>query len=263
MRRAFTLIELLAIVAIIGLMTTVGMVSLIGGRQASQIKAAARDVYAAIKNARSRAIITGNRVIVRFYNEKDGEENVLKVDVDSALVMNTSMDYSKVQDYYVTDYKNLVKAEETTGKTDEVGEGGETIEEILFAPMGQSVVKGMCIRFQQGEDEDYGYTEVQKASGISIYSTADYWIQKYSAAKNSSSNQTETASAATPASSETKTTTDLSGTEESGTVVWETNGSVEPHKIWIYPEGLDPSVGMVISVDRFGGIKIVKDGEDD
>ena len=262
MRRAFTLIELLAIVAIIGTMAVVGIVSLVGGRQAAQIKAATRDVYAAIKNARSRAIVTGNRVIVNFGNEKDGEENVLKVDVESALVMNTSADKSGAQDYFVTDYKKLggVSGGMTVSSDDS---GGETVEEILFSPMGSCVVKGMCLRFQQGEDEDYGFTEVQRQSGISIYSTADYWIQKYSEAKGAATAKSGAGSAEDATSSETKTTTDLSGTEESGTVVWETNGSVDPHKIWIYPQGLDPSVGMVIAVDRYGGIKIVRDGEEE
>ena len=45
--------------------------------------------------------------------------------------------------------------------------------------------------------------------------------------------------------------------DETVSVVWETNGAVEPHKIWIYPDGKKPEDGLMLNVDQFGGIKVV------
>lgn len=263
MRRAFTLIELLVIVAIIATMTLVGTLSIQEGRQGAQVRGAARDIYAAISNARSRAIVTGNRVVVNFRNEKTDEESAIQVDVDSALVMKTGIDRSKVQNYFITDYRDLSRPAEDAEKTDsESGDGGETIEEILFSPMSSSVVKGMCLKFRKGEDIDDSLTEVQRQSGISVYSTADYWIQKYAEAKGTATNAT-TAAASPEKSDAGGKIPDPFDAEDSGVVIWETNGSVEPHRIWIYPEGTKPEDGMMISVDRFGGIKVLRGGEKD
>ena len=47
-------------------------------------------------------------------------------------------------------------------------------------------------------------------------------------------------------------------------VVWETNGRVEPHQVWVYPDGAKPEDGQLIRVDRFGGAKVVSgDGRED
>ena len=47
-------------------------------------------------------------------------------------------------------------------------------------------------------------------------------------------------------------------------IVWETNGRVEPHQVWIYPDGARPEDGLSIRVDRFGGAKVVSgDGREE
>ena len=262
MRRAFTLIELLAVVAIIATMVAVGMVSLAGGRQAAQVKAAARDVYAAIKNARSRAIVTGNRVVCDFGNRTVDGENAFVIELTSSLVMNTASGKAKPKPYFVTTWKELSETSPSVvaGGTSE-GEGGESIEEILFSPMSAEVVKGMCLRFQKGDKTDAGLTEAQRQSSISTFSTADYWIKKYNDAKAATTNSTAVAA---KTEEETSEKADTSGLDESGQVVWETNGSVDPHKVWIYPDGGKPDEGLLISVDRYGAIKIRRgDGSDE
>ena len=64
MRRAFTLIELLVIIGIMGLMVTVGIVNVRSGQGAARTRGAARDVYAAIRHARSTALVTMQPAIV-------------------------------------------------------------------------------------------------------------------------------------------------------------------------------------------------------
>ena len=47
-------------------------------------------------------------------------------------------------------------------------------------------------------------------------------------------------------------------------IVWETNGRVEPHRVWIYPDGARPEDGLSIKVDAFGAAKVVSgDGRDE
>ena len=43
-------------------------------------------------------------------------------------------------------------------------------------------------------------------------------------------------------------------------VVWETNGAVEPHRIWIYPDGKKPEDGLQLNIDSFGAVKVL-DGD--
>ena len=271
MRRAFTLIELLAIVAIIAAMTGVGMVSLYGGREGAQVKGAVRDIYAAIKTARSRAIVTGGRTVVEFGNVKSDGANSIRVEINSALVMKTSSGEEKPQPYFVTEWKELPgdtvgvgdRSGDSSSGASGSGDGGESIEEILFSPMSTTVTEGMCLRFQKGENVDSDLTEAQRQAGLSAFSTADYWIEKYAAAKGAS-NRVESAASEKKEESGATGSGEIAGAEESGTVVWETNGSVEPHKVWIYPEGRRPEDGMMISVDRYGAIKILRgDGTDE
>ena len=63
-RRAFTLIELLVIVAIMATMVTVSVVSIRAGQSTARIKGATRNVMAAIRNARSRALVMMQPAIV-------------------------------------------------------------------------------------------------------------------------------------------------------------------------------------------------------
>lgn len=253
MRRAFTLIELLAVVAIIATMVAVGVVGLSSGKQGAQIKAATRDVYAAIRNARSRAIVTGRRVNVKFGNEGAGEEgSVLKVDIESALEMKTAGDDEPLQEYFVTDLKRAPEPKRTSAPVEEMESGeGETIEQILFAPMESCVVKGMRLKFQKGEEIDDSMTQAQHQWAITVFSTSDYVSKRYGG-------KTEDAGGGRASPQDKAAAAGAEVADDSGEVVWETNGSVEPHRIWVYPDGMKPEEGMMLSVDRFGGIKVLR-----
>ena len=165
MRRAFTLIELLVICAILATMTAIGVGSILSGQGMARVKGATRDVYAAIRHARSTALVTGQQVLVSYSNEKIDDEPAVKIDVVAAKIMAASSGGVKPQPYYVMDYKDLPqaaaekrelvhirganakpavsdgKAGEGTSSKEE--SGGNTLEEILFSPMDarRSMVK--------------------------------------------------------------------------------------------------------------------------
>ena len=71
MRRAFTLIELLTVVAIMATMVTVGVVSLSSSRGSTRVFAAVRDMMAMIRRARSVALVTQKPALVIYSNAID------------------------------------------------------------------------------------------------------------------------------------------------------------------------------------------------
>lgn len=286
MRRAFTLIELLVICAILATMTAIGVGSILSGQGMARVKGATRDVYAAIRHARSTALVTGQQVLVSYSNEKIDDEPAVKIDVVAAKIMAASSGGVKPQPYYVMDYKDLPQAAEkrelvhirganakpavSDGKAGEgtssaEESGGNTIEEILFSPMDASVVKGMRVKVLKGDEALTDETAVQTKSRISVFSNVDYLKSRYQEAQAAEAKAKEEDKSHTSGGD---TASPLGGSandmEETVSVVWETNGAVEPHRIWIYPDGKKPEDGLMLNVDQFGAIKVLGgDGSDE
>ena len=272
MRRAFTLIELLAIVAILATMVSIGVGSLLSGQGTARVKGATRDVYAAIRQARSIALVTGQQVLVNYSNEKFEDEATLKIEIVAAKIMNTDANNRIVQPYWITEYKNVpqAKSPETSGGNvsnkkhsqgeTETAQSGETIEEILFSPMNATVIKGMRIKVLKGNEALKDETVEQARSRISVFSNVDYLQNRYKEAKAEEAKKTELAEKATDSTSSGS----INDMNEMVSVVWETNGAVDPHRIWVYPDGKKPEDGLVLNVDQFGAIKVISgDGREE
>ena len=285
MKRAFTLIELLVICAILATMVAIGVGSIVSGQGMARVKGATREVYAAIRHARSTALVTGQRVLVNYSNETIDDEPSVKIEVVAAKIMSADGDRPQAQPYYVMDYKELsptdqsrkgqelvhirgadAKAFASDGKaeTDSKSEGGESIEEILFSPMSASVVKGMRILVKKGDEALTDETAVQTRSRISVFSNVDYLQNRYTEAKKAEAEKKEgnqggsgKDSASPLGGSATGSVNDM---DETVSVVWETNGAVEPHRVWIYPDGKKPEDGLQLNIDSFGAVKVL-DGD--
>ena len=274
MRRAFTLIELLVICAILATMVSIGVGSILAGQGTARVKGATRDVYAAIRHARSVALVTGQQVVVNYSEEKIDDETCVKVEVVAAKIMNADADRPEPQPYYVMDYKELApkaqkgqklvnirgskaKAFNSEGESDGSTGGGETIEEILFSPMDSSVIKGMRILVKKGDEALTDETDVQTRSRISVFSNVDYLQNRYKEAKAEAAKEKGEGVGEGEEKIASGSVNDMNKPES---VVWETNGAVEPHKIWIYPDGKKPEDGLMLNIDQFGGIKVV-DGD--
>ena len=274
MRRAFTLIELLVICAILATMVSIGVGSILSGQGTARVKGATRDVYAAIRHARSVALVTGQRVLVNYSNEKVDDETCVKIEVVAAKIMNANADRPEPQPYYVMDYKELqpkakaqkgqklvnirgseAKALNSAGESDGSSGGGETIEEILFSPMDASVIKGMRILVKKGDEALTDETDVQTRSRISVFSNVDYLQSRYKEAKAESKDEKGKG-----VGEEEKVSGSVNDMEGEVSVVWETNGAVEPHRIWIYPDGKKPEDGLQLNIDSFGAVKVL-DGD--
>lgn len=265
----FTLIELLVICAILATMVSIGVGSILSGQGTARVKGATRDVYAAIRHARSVALVTGQRVLVNYSNEKIEDEVGVKIEVVAAKIMNADADRPEPQPYYVMDYKELPQKAKAGGKYELVhirkpGEeedakdgqsgGGETIEEILFSPMDASVIKGMRILVKKGDEALTDETDVQARSRISVFSNVDYLQSRYKEAKSEAAKEK---GEGVGEGEEKIASGSINDMDEEVSVVWETNGAVEPHRIWIYPDGKKPEDGLQLNVDSFGAVKVL------
>ena len=281
MRRAFTLIELLVICAILATMVSIGVGSIMSGQGAARVKGATRDVYAAIRHARSVALVTGQRVLVNYSNEKVDDETCVKIEVVAAKIMNADAGRPQPTPYWVGDYKDLPQKAKTQGNEkyelvhirkpgEEGGEqvessgGGETLEEILFSPMDASVIKGMRILVKKGDEALTDETDVQTRSRISVFSNVDYLQSRYKEAKAEAAKKSGEADSGPLQDKSGQVAASPSGSvndmDETVSVVWETNGAVEPHRVWIYPDGKKPEDGLQLNVDSFGAVKVL-DGD--
>ena len=263
-RNGFTLIELLVIVAILGVMVTMGVVSIRSGQGAARVKGATRDIYAAIRHARSTALVTGQPAIITYSTEEEDGEKIAKIEITSAKLFNSETDRGKLQTLSGEPVQGveteLVHVEEKGGDAI-AGDGksessrGETLEEILFAPVNVDVVKGMRLKVEKEDEIEPG--EGRRAK-ISVFSNVDYLIGKFKSAKA----EAKKAEAEEKNDNSDKTTEEEK--QEPVSIVWETNGRVDPHRVWIYADGQKPEDGLMIKIDRFGAAKVLPgDGRDD
>ena len=297
MKRAFTLIELLVICAILATMVTIGVGSIRSGQGAARVKGATRDIFAAIRHARSVALVTGQPAIITYSTAEEDGEVMAKVEVTSAKLFSSEEDktYETLsgmpiegeEDRYAggegTDggrelvhirgskAKSFAKgADAKDAKTtdpehpeDAAGSGGETIEEILFKPMDAEVVKGMRLKVLKEEDDPHASGNVGRKPRISVFSNVDYLIGRFKDAKAEAKKKEDAEKAAGP-SSAAEAAAEAKEEQEPVSVVWETNGRVDPHQVWVYADGQEPEDGLLIRIDRFGAAKVLPgDGRED
>lgn len=272
MKRAFTLIELLVIIAIMGLMVTVGIVSVRSGQDASRIKGATRDIFASIRQARSIALVTQRPAIITYSTGESDGEVVAKVEITSAKLMDSGVDMSKVRTVTGQPLKSVenvaavAAADDKGTEVDAKPEGGEgnTLEEVLFAPIDEDVVKGVRIKVIVGEGS-LDTSDDAPRPRISVFSNVDYLLGKFKEAKKAEEGKKDEGESAMPDSSPSAASASAGeAAQEPVSVVWESNGRVEPHKVWIYADGKKPESGLCIKVDSFGAAKVVSgDGRDE
>ena len=266
MRRAFTLIEILTVVAIIAIMVTASVASVRSGQNAARVKSATRDIFATIRHARSVALITQQPSVITYSTETVDGEVCAKVEIVTAKLLD---------DLSVKEATTLAgdavrigggddTAAEEKGKDGEaVADNGEgqSVADILFAPISSEVVKGLRLKVTKGSEtlSDEEMSADQRKSMISAWGTASGIIESYRksqeklAAEKAAKEKEESAAASEDAATEK---------QEPVSVVWEVNGRTEPHRVWIYRDGSSPEKGLSIKIDRFGAAKVIGLGED-
>lgn len=298
MRRAFTLIEILVVIAIIGTMAAVGIANVGAGKAGSRVKGSTRDVFAAIRQARSTALVTGQPVIITYSTVREDEEVMAKIEITSAKLFSSeegkayetlsgrpiegdegqyaggesSSEGRELVHIRGSKAKSFAKDAKTGAKDakpgdsehsgDSAGGGGETIEEILFAPINVEVVKGVRLKVAVG-DEELDESAPQNRSRISVFSNVDYLLGRFNDAKAEAKKKEEAEKQGTDGGLDDKAPSSEE-LQAPVSVAWESNGRVEPHKVWIYADGKRPEDGLMISVDRFGAAKVLSgDGREE
>ena len=268
MRRAFTLIEILVVVAILAIMATAAIVGVRAGQDAARVKGATRDIMAAIRHARSMALVMMQPAIITYSIGHVDDEVCAQIKVDGAKLMKSSSsdvvqtlsgetvrrDGSKVEDV-----KKLADVEGGESK-DLLGDnGGDTMEEFLFEPISSEVARGVRIKVVIGDElADVTESEQKSANKISVFSNVDYLLGKYKEKK------TEDAKAAAEENMESAQPLTSAGLDdqEPVSVVWEANGRCDPHRVWVYLDGKSPESGLCINIDRFGAAKVLSSDGD-
>ena len=294
MRKGFTLIEILTVVAIIGVVTGATVLGLSAGTSASKLRGAARDVFAAVRLARSEALVTGKPCVITYSTVRVDGEPCAKVDIVGAKLLGSSSVLtaqtisgetvrldglpieeeresrtSRAKGQHRTRSGSILrsaddgKSDATTEEETESAGEGESLEEILFAPISEDVVRGVCLKVTMGDDElDVDETEEKAKTKISVFSNVDYLIDRYKDAKRESEEK-EKAEKAAADDAGPSTVDSEDELQAPVSVGWEVNGQVKPHRLWIYLQGEKPESGISIKIDRFGAAKVLSANEED
>ena len=265
MRRAFTLIEVLIVVAIMAMMVSVAAVSVRSGQDAARVKGAARDLMAAIRHARSMALVMMQPTVITYSTKRIDGEICAQVSVEGAKLLSASSSDTVEtlsgeivrRDGSPVDGQAAVKPVEEAEESAIGEKGGESMEDILFAPVSDDVVKGVRIKVTMGDEllrtEE---EEERKTNRISVFSNVDYLLGKYKEKKAEEKKAEEESAADAPPAGKDED-------QEPVSLVWEANGRCDPHRVWVYLDGKKPESGLCIKVDRFGAAKILSGEEED
>jgi prepilin-type N-terminal cleavage/methylation domain-containing protein len=261
MRRAFTLLEVMIVVAIMATMAVAGLVSIRTGQSAARIRGAARDIVATIRHSRSKALVLMQPVVVTYSVVRADGEVCAQVASEGAKLIDGSPG-PRVQTLTgepVSGGEGADGPEEDGASA--MGEGGETVADILCTPIATEVVKGVRLKVTMGDEKlESERTEEKKANRISVFSNVDYLLGRYKEKKAADEEKEEGPSgpAAPPAAADED--------QKPVSVVWEANGRCDPHRVWVYLDGTSPEDGLCIKVDRFGATRVLpgsgEEGED-
>lgn len=263
MRKAFTLIEVLVVIAIVGIMAGSVVMSLGQGERTARIRGATRDLFATIRQARSIALVTQQPSVITYSMTSVDGEPCARVEINSSKMIGAGAVTVATTLSGRTVYIGGDGPEEGAGKDggQSAGEerpgGGETIEDIIFAPISDDVVKGMRIKVKMGDELlDYERDEERERPKISVFSNVDYLLGKFRESREKKTELEEERDGTAEAAA-------ADDSQEPVSIVWEVNGRCEPHRVWIYPDGSSPEKGLSIKVDRFGAAKVLAPGEED
>jgi len=270
MRRAFTLIELLVVVAIIGLMVTVAVVSVQEGQEYAALRGSVRSVFAAIRQARSIALVSQKPAVITFSSSRSEDSVRSKVEITSVSLMESK---ANIRARSITgEWKILGEEAESVpagkernatqhGSAASDSNSGQTVEEILFSPVSEEVLTGVCIKVVMDDEDADGTVAIDnevRRSRISVFSNVDFLMSSFKKGREAEKERKEKETAA----EETALQNDVEEIEAEKSVAWQTNGRCDPHRIYIYPETGTIEDAWVIKVDRFGGVKVLEEGEE-
>ena len=273
-RRGFTLIELLVIVAIIGIMLGAAVMSVGSGSASAQMKSATRRVLQLSRQARTMALLRQQAAVITYEEIYDGQAFVGgKVSIESKgeagakpSASGGGQPLTLSGEIPEENGEPVVVAED--GEDNSIAKEQELMEKIIDDPRDSAPDKvdasdwdpdsprsfrGIHLKVELLDDDGSVFGE--RKSRISVFSNVDFL--------RSQSRAVEAARSAKPgeASSDTKDKPDdesdaSTAAQEPVSIVYETNGRCQPHRIKVWKDGTDEDSGLTVTVDRFGKTKV-------
>lgn len=240
--RGFTLVELLVVVAIIGIMLATAALSVGAGTTAVRMKNAVRSVWHLSGYARTMALLRQRAVVVTYSEVWEGETFVKsRIQVEAGAAAGNAADAAPAA-------RSIFDPDaEPPELADQTAEAEEAAAETAVEPQDFPDVR-IKVEWLAEDGE-----ELDKKKSVSVFSNVDYLLGRQTR-KDGDEKKTST-----------KGDEDEEARSESRdpvSVVFETNGRCAPHRIRIWKDGRDESGAIVLEVDRFGVIRDV-DGDDE
>ena len=253
----FTLVELLVVVAIIAVMLSTAALSVGSGTAAVRMKNAVRSVWQLSGYARTMALLRQHAVVVTYSEVWEGDTFVKsKIEVKAGSEISTpTAEMSSTVARSIFDPEAEVPAlEEETEEDSADSVVQEGMEEKAFE------FPDVHLKVElQGED---GSFQGEKKKAVSVFSNVDYLLGRGKAAQEDKEKDKAGGSRSGASADEDDEETKQE-TREPVSIVFETNGRCEPHRILVWKDGKDEDSATVLEVDRFGAIKNPEAEDDD
>ena len=252
-RRGFTLIELLVVVAIIAVMLSTAALSVGSGTASVRMKNAVRSVWHLSGYARTMALLRQHAVVITYSEVWEGDTFVKsKIEVKAgseSTAPEVEVSSNAARSIFDPDAEPpaLEPVSEEDSAESAVAEG---IEESAHEFPDVHVKVELL-----GED---GESASGKKKGVSVFSNVDYLLGRGKTAAEADAKPKDS-----PSRSAADDDAPEQETREPVSIVFETNGRCEPHRILVWKDGQDESKATILEVDRFGTIKNPEADEDD
>ncbi len=239
MRRGFTLVELLVVVAVVAAMLGAAVLSVATGTQSARLRNAVRGVKQFGRHARAMALLRQAPYMMTVSEIWNGNDFVKT----RIVVKGTSASSG-------AGVRAAGPMMDVTGNCVGGEDGDAGAAESPLANLGEEPKEYEGVRIRVEMLADDGRSKQREKSGVSVFSNVDFLRGQMSEAK--------TGDAKTDDAGGSDVSEDAA--HEPVSVIYETNGRCRPHLVTVYADGQDEDSGRKIRFDRFGG---VHEGEDE
>ena len=256
-RHGFTLVELLVVVAIVAIMLSTAALSVGSSTAAVRMKNAVRSVWQLSGYARTMALLRQHAVVITYSEVWEGDSFVKsKIEVQAGTEVTTP-----TGELSSTVARSIFDPEAEPPEVDEEATDENSEENVVAEGIDAAAHEFPDIHLKVellGED---GESLDGKKKNVSVFSNVDFLLGRGKAAAEESAKKDSSDGQRTGKAGDENDGTEQE-TREPVSIIFETNGRCEAHRILIWKDGQDESQATVLEVDRFGTIKN-PDAEDD
>ncbi len=232
------------------------------GSASAQMKSATRRVLQLSRQARTMALLRQQAAVITYEEVYDGQSLVGgKVTIESRRQAAPRASSSGGQPltlsgeipeedgepvvYSEDDENSISKEQELMEKIvdDPRDYAPDKVDASDWDPDSPRSFRGIHLKVELLDDEGTAYGE--RKSRMSVFSNVDF-LRRQARASSGSSDSTK----------EDGQSKDSVAAQEPVSIVYETNGRCQPHRIKVWKDGADEDSGLTVTVDRFGKTKV-------